>query len=90
MSGFKAALETLPDKTQTRLVVTNVRQQHLAPDLIDTLGVIYDVEPQFFLSIAAEHDQYREHDTEGAREKIVAIPRPESSFLHLNLIQPPG
>lgn len=81
-----------PDSNiQTRLVIVNTRQQHLSSDLIEMLSIAYDIEPQYFLSVVAEYDQYRSNEVKLENRAFVrAIPQYNADFLHLELIEPPG
>jgi len=89
LDELRAAIESPNSNTiHNRLVIINTRQRHLSPDLIDILGMAYDIEPQYFLSIVAEYEQYRYHLP--THRHVVAIPQSDADFIHLELIKPPG
>jgi len=87
LGKLKSAIQNPPREVRTRLLVVDIRKQHLSPDLIDTIGVTYDIEPAYFASIAAKHI-HPSQNAEGPNQ-VTEIQQSVGSFLHLDLIQTP-
>ena len=86
-SNLKNLRETIykPDSDiEARLIVMDIRKQHLSPEVIDILGMVYNIEPSYFASVISKYI----HPTlnrEGP-DQVVEMEQSSQSFLHLDLL----
>ena len=72
---------------QTRIILVDIHKQHLAPELVDMIGMQYDIEPAYFVGIAAKHTHPAQNPP--GRDQVIEIEERGKGFLYLDLEKTP-